>query len=85
MSQTGTGPPFWQLNHKHSAYFGAKSANFPPISTLGPLFLQIMDPALDLAIENKNIVHEILIENDTLDFQGTLSFWQYKMSINLIG
>ena len=55
MGQTGTGPPFWQLNHKHSAYFRALSANFPPISTLGPLFLQIMDPALDMAIENKNI------------------------------
>ena len=30
----------------NSAYFGAISANFPSISTLGPLFLQILDPAL---------------------------------------
>ena len=39
-------PPFWQLNHANSAYFGAKSANFPLILTLGPLFLQILGPAL---------------------------------------
>ena len=37
-------PLFWQLNHVNSAYFGAIS-QFPPISTLGPLFLQILDPA----------------------------------------
>ena len=39
-------PPIWQLNHANSAYFGAISANYPPILTLGPLFLQILDPAL---------------------------------------
>ena len=38
--------PFWQLNHANSAYFGTISANFPSISTLGPLFLQILGPAL---------------------------------------
>ena len=31
-------PPFWQLNHANSAYFGAISANFSSISTLGPSF-----------------------------------------------
>ena len=40
-------PPFWQPNHANSAYFGAISANFPSISTLGPLFLQILGPAPD--------------------------------------
>ena len=30
-------PPFWQLNHANSAYFGAISANSPlPFSTLDP-------------------------------------------------
>ena len=31
-------PPIWQLNHANSAYFGAISANYPPILTLSPLF-----------------------------------------------
>ena len=39
-------PPLWQLNHANSAYFGAISANFPSISTLGPLFLQFLGLAL---------------------------------------
>ena len=39
-------PPFWQLNHANSAYFGALSVNFPSILTLGSLFLQILGPAL---------------------------------------
>ena len=57
-------PPFWQLNHANSAYFGAISANFPSISTLGPLFLQILHPALILITLRKNIncVWEIIID-----------------------
>ena len=43
-------PPFVQLNHANSAYFGAISANFPPISTLSPLCLQIVDPALHYVV-----------------------------------
>ena len=42
----GPSSPFWQLNHANSAYFGAISANFLPVLTLGPLFLQILDLAL---------------------------------------
>ena len=53
----GTGPPFWQVNHANSAYFGAISVNFPPISTLGPLFLQILDPALRQVHEPEGWVH----------------------------
>ena len=45
-ADSAPGPPFWQLNHANSAYFGAISANFPSISTVGPLFLQIPGPAL---------------------------------------
>ena len=34
----------WQLNRANLAYFGAITANYtPPISTLGPLLLQILD------------------------------------------
>ena len=44
MGRSGPAPSFWQINHANSAYFGA--INFPPILTLSPLFLQILDPAL---------------------------------------
>ena len=40
-------PPPRQVNHANSAYFRAISPNYTPISTLGPLFLQILDPALE--------------------------------------
>ena len=39
MGQSGPGPgPFWQVDHANSVYFGAISANFPPISKLSSLF-----------------------------------------------
>ena len=44
--RSGPSTTFWQLNHTNSAYFGAISANFSLILTLGPLFLQIVDLAL---------------------------------------
>ena len=50
-------PPFWQVNHANSACFGAISAKFPPILTLGPLFLQILDPALDVQYFESNMMN----------------------------
>ena len=57
--------PPWQLNHANaanSAYFGAVSANFPPISTLDGLFLQILDPAMfrDLLVERAPMLRNFL-------------------------
>ena len=56
MVRIGTAPPpFWQINHANSAYFrlfwgyfGVISATRPPPPLdLGPLFLHILDPALN--------------------------------------
>ena len=55
MVRFGTGPPFWQINHANSAYFrlflgyfGVISVTRPPLLDLGPLFLHILDPALQM-------------------------------------
>ena len=40
---------------QNAAYFGAISANFPSISTVGPLFLQILHPALPSRKSSKTI------------------------------
>ena len=45
MGRSGHGPLFWQLS-QFSLFWGYISVNFPPISTLDPLFLQIPEPAL---------------------------------------
>ena len=50
MARFGPAPLFLQLNHaKFSLFWGYILVNFPPILTLGPLFLQILDPALLLS------------------------------------
>ena len=50
-------PPFWQINHANSAYFrlilgyfGVISAARPPLLDLGPPFLHILDPALQICV-----------------------------------
>ena len=48
--------PFWQLNYANSACFGSISAYFSPISTLGPLFLQILGPALPSSNDFWNLI-----------------------------
>ena len=40
MGRSTPPPPILTAKSCNSAYFGVISANFPPISTLGPLFLQ---------------------------------------------
>ena len=44
--QSNCNPFFWLQNHANSTYFGAKSALFLLIETLGTLFLLILNLAL---------------------------------------
>ena len=65
--------PFRQLNHTNSAYFGAISPNFPPMLTLGSLFLQILDPAMLIPyphfFSHKNCSHNSFSQLRPLHFQ----------------
>ena len=60
-SESAPPPPFWQINHVHSAYFRlfwgyfrVISAIRPPLLDLGPLFLHILDPPLPPPVEIMN-------------------------------
>ena len=78
-------PPFWQLNHANSGYFGAISANFPSILTLGPLFFANPGSGPEIKKKLRSIFdHKIAVLHPIYTWEISTFFFRWKENHNFL-